>query len=659
MHFKNFIQQCRAHNLFKMLSIYIVSSWVILQVLSVTWQPLGLPQKSVTFLIIILLVGLPLYLLIIWKYKIIPLEKQRLLDKETTNEDTENAILSSSFKKYYLITSVFITSLCVFATFLIININFASNTPKILYSETDRIAVLKFGNNTGNPQYDDVGKMASDWILHGITENKLGQVISPDVIKQYNTMFSEGTDPKAEGKMVKKYLKPARILTGNYFLQNGNLVFQATLIDGTTDKTIYSFKPVDCNETNPVACIQQLEATINGFLATEGKKKLMLQESPPNYEAYRLVLESNYVEYDENYLQMLENAIALDPNYFEPKVLRVAYHYNMENFKVADSLLKLLKPASNRNTRQINLINMYDALLKGDNKKAYLANLKEYEYAPFDLVSNSSTMIFALQFVNRVEEVDSVYNEIKSDSLNLTNCYECINRIYIKALADISLKKYTETIQLLDNAMEFSNSDLLKKPYLSALIRNGNEYEDKVKEYLSKIYLTESEANYATLSLFAGLEYLLLDKQELAKIYLNQVLTTSDAQNRDKAFANLHLGNYNISEKEFEIIVQENPTDFKAQAAWAISKHKNGKESDAKSIVTQLEQMRSTFQFGEIDYSLAQYYAVVGDTANLYRHLLKAVASGYRFRRQSYADDIFFKDYSTSQQFKQVQEFWH
>jgi len=82
-----------------------------------------------------------------------------------------------------------------------------------------------------------------------------------------------------------------------------------------------------------------------------------------------LVLESNNVDYDQNYLNMLESAIALDSNYFEPKVLRVAYHYNMKNFFLADSLLKKIKIAGHRNARQINLINMYDGLLKGDNKK--------------------------------------------------------------------------------------------------------------------------------------------------------------------------------------------------------------------------------------------------------------------------------------------------
>lgn len=654
MQIKTFIKQCRENDLFKMLSIYIVSAWVILQVLSVTWQPLGLPQKSVTFLIIILLIGLPLYLLIIWKYKIVPLEKERLENQGDT-EDIEKPLIKRSFRKYYIIASLFITTLCLFAIFFIVNINFLNNTVAIKYSATDRIAVLKFGNNTGDQNYDDVGKMASDWIMHGITENKLGQVISPDVITQYNSMFSEGTSEDSEGNFIKEYLKPAKIITGNYFRKNDKLVFQATLIDGKTDETIYSFKPVSCLDDNPLTCIEKLEATISGFFATEGKKKLMLQESPPNYEAYRLVLEANYVEYDENYLQLLEKAITIDPTYFEPKVLRVAYHYNMGNYFVADSLLKALKPASNRNDRQINLLTMYDALLNGDNKKVYQANFKEFEYAPYDLGSNATTMIIALQFVNKVKEVDSIYHIVKSDSLNLQNCYDCIDRIYTKSFADLELKKYNQTIQSLEKAMDVNNSNLLKRAYLPAVIRNGDD--NLAKSFLEKIALTERGDLYRELVMDAGLEYLLRDKPEVAYTYFREVLTFENDEN--SAFAELYLGNYNAAEMAFESLVKENPNDSKLQAGLAISKFKNEKQSEANELIQQLEKQREPYQFGTLDYALAQYYAVVNDENAMYHHLMKAVAAGHRYKPHTFQNDIFFKKYKDTKKFNQIMTFWH
>ncbi len=656
MRIKTFVKQCREHDLFKMLSIYVVSSWVILQVLSVTSQPLGLPQKAVTFLIITLLICLPIYLFIIWKYKIVPLEKERLQLETEDDGDVDRHLIKRSFKKYYVIASIFITTLCAFAIFFIIDINFIKSASPISYTESPRIAVLKFGNNTGDPKYDDVGKMASDWIMHGITENKLGQVISQDVILQYNTMINGGKEPDLQNNIVKEYLQPAKIVSGNYFLKNGKLVFQATLTDGKTDKTLFSLKPEECLSTNPLNCIEQVEASITGFLATEGNKKLMLQEDPPNYEAYKLVLEAKYGAYDDRYLQLIEKAIEIDPNYFEAKVLRVAYNYNKGKYAIADSLLNMVKPESNRNERQINLINMYDALLSGNNKKVYKTNLTEFNYATYDLESNSTTMVIALQYVNRVKEVDSIYNLVKSDTLNIQTCSDCADRIYIKARADIELKKYAQTIKFLEKALNINNANLLKKPYLSALLRNGDD--NKVNIFMDNANLTETQDFYSDLCLYIGKEYLLINKAEMAKKYLDKVTESATLNNTNKASSHLYNGNFKNAESDFEVIVKNNPTNTEAQIALAISKYKSGKIAEATKIVDALKNMKKPYQFGVIDYALAQYYAVTGDTLNMYDRLLKSVGAGHLYEPTSYKNDLFFKNFKNTKKFNQVMNFW-
>ena len=50
MNLKGFIKECHKKEVFKMLSIYIVSSWVVLQVLALIASPLGLPEKTEPFL---------------------------------------------------------------------------------------------------------------------------------------------------------------------------------------------------------------------------------------------------------------------------------------------------------------------------------------------------------------------------------------------------------------------------------------------------------------------------------------------------------------------------------------------------------------------------------------------------------------------------------
>lgn len=279
MKFKKFFQECHKRDVFKMLSIYLVSSWVLLQVLAVTWEALGIPQRTITYLIIILLAGFPLYIFLVWKFHLAP-----LLKKDLPAEEGEKP-KARGFHKIYFSALGIISTICVVTIFLIVGNTFSKTAASLPIVNTDKIAVLKFGNNTGDPKYDIVSKMAADWVIHGITENHLGQVISQDVIAQYDDML-KGEKSARNQNIVRNYLQPAKIISGNFFLNNDKLIFQSSITDGATDKTLISFKPNSCNAENALDCIKDMAESITGFLATSANQKLMLQDSPPKYEAY-------------------------------------------------------------------------------------------------------------------------------------------------------------------------------------------------------------------------------------------------------------------------------------------------------------------------------------------------------------------------------------
>ena len=100
MNLKGFVKECHKKEVFKMLSIYIVSSWVVLQVLALIASPLGLPEKSVTYLIIILLLGFPIYIYYIWKFRLLKYEIQQ-------TEDPTIPYNKSAFQKMYF-SSLFV-----------------------------------------------------------------------------------------------------------------------------------------------------------------------------------------------------------------------------------------------------------------------------------------------------------------------------------------------------------------------------------------------------------------------------------------------------------------------------------------------------------------------------------------------------------------------
>ena len=59
--------------------------------------------------------------------------------------------------------------------------------------------------------------------------------------------------------------------------------------------------------------------------------------------------------------------------------------------------------------------------------------------APNDLFANYTMMIHALEYVNRPEIIEGVFNEFKNEDVNFSNCDVCVWRYYAQARAYVSL----------------------------------------------------------------------------------------------------------------------------------------------------------------------------------------------------------------------------
>ena len=659
MDLKEFIKECHEKEVFKKISIYIVTSWLLIQVLSSIYEPLGLPQETVTFLIIILLIGFPVNIFLVWKFHLSDLEN--LKPKHDKNGNIIPCKYKKSpFKKTYFYSLTIISLIAFFSVLLIINNKFIQdvNLPNI--ESSDKIAILKFGNDTRDEQNDIIGKMAVDWISHGITENKVAQVVSPEIVDEYERVLMASVAGEVHVDVLKDYLRPKNIISGNYFLKDDKLLFQCSIMDGELHKTFISFKPVECDASDPMDCIESLKQLILGYLSTVERGVLNLQELPPKFEAYQLVLEAEDNPQDgKTYLTKLNKAIEIDSNYFYPKILRVGYYYNEEQFKKADSVLRLIKPFSEKQQRQQNLINLYDAVLKGQNDKVAEYLKTEYNFTPFDLNTNYSLMVVQHQFVNRPQDVDTVFNAISEFGLNVKDCIECEYRVYIDALADIELKKYPDAIEMLTEVNKGLDSFYLKETLIRAYVRSGEQ--QGVQEVLEKLDLKPDKDNLRKAYFYAGKEFLLLNEKEKANDYFQKAISSIKDGEVSEIYASLlyFMEDYVAAEKILYLLYNSDPHNENLLAKLAVTYHKNGKEKEATKLITELQALYGDYQFGKIDYSLAQFYAAINDEEKSMKYLLNAVAQGFRFRSDKYQNDPHFLAYKDSEKFKNILNYWH
>jgi TolB-like protein len=565
-----------------------------------------------------------------------------------------------------------ITIMAVFAISLIVNVNFLNkdNVSDFVFAMEDqnnKIAVLKFENNTADEKLNVVGKMAVDWIIHGITQNDVGQVISPKIVEEYSNVLKASLMPSTDDKILTEYLKPGKILKGTYYLNEGKLLIQCSLLDGNMNKTLISFDLVECGTDSPLTCIEELKQRILGYLS-KGKPGTDYEETPPKYEAFKIVLEAfdNYENSDPEFLKAMNDAIAIDSNYFEPKLHRVTYYYNKDQYAIADSLVTLWSREPKTGERQVNLVRMWEALLNGDNQKAFNYFRKEYNYQPDDINNNMSAMVLALQFVNRPEAVDSIYNQqLVMERIDLNNCQECEYRYYVKGLADIELGNPKIPIEMFKEYGSKKGFEWVKEVLINAYAETGNE--EGVAEIMNAYRLTSDRNKWRDKTLITAKEFLRVGDKDNADKYFDELLNSFEEQTKAlsyedqelMAYAYFYKTNYEKAEKLLRSLLIKDPESIPNKTYMAMSLFLNGKENEARSLINSLDVLRGPYQYGAIDYAKARYYAISGAEDEMIQYLIRAVSAGKRFTSFTFQHDILMKPYTQSASFKEVLNFWH
>ncbi|BAO56350.1 tetratricopeptide repeat protein [Nonlabens marinus] len=661
---KSFIKECQNKDVHKLISIYLVSTWVLLQVLAVVWEPIGLPKKSVTILILILVLGFPFYLYYIYQFRI---------DTDVDpKKSPEKALSIASFKKMYFSTVSIFAVFCAFTAVIITKANFFQGaTGKDLVStelvdanslirDGDRIAVLKFGNNTSLEEFDVVGKMAADWIIQGINEKEIGQVISAETIMQYSKDFGLQSDIN-EQEILNQYIKPSKIVTGSYYLDDDQLVLHSAVIDGVTSEILMSFQPQYCDGDNPLECVENAKQLIMSYLFLEDKDPMLnLQKTPPRFKAYQYFLEAKInTDNPERYLELLNKAIEEDPNYFEPQVMRVAYYYGKGEFEMADSLRQTVQLTAYDNKRQNNLLEHYEALMAGNNDRIYETLLKEYRYAPRDLTTNSTTMTVAQQYVNRPIDVAPVFQMISMQGVDLKECSACVIRYYVHALAEIELGSYQSVIDSLRPlVVRLDGSYLITKPLIAAYVRSNKP--DEIKKLLAIKVITRNPDQLAEYHLYAGKEALLMGNTAFAKANFSKTLQTLTNDINTSSLEALYFsGEITDALLLAQQLLEKNPENAWLLSYNAILQFKVGNEKNVMKYLNAIESGRKAYDYGATEYHLARFHAAAGYDQKALELLGKSIAAGNIYTPATFQNDPHFADLNKTPEFKRIMNYWH
>ena len=300
--------ELRRRNVFKVASVYLVTSWIILQVIAVVSPALHLPVVFSTVVTVLLVTGFPLVCLFAWAFELTP-EGIRYTKHVTGIESRRT---DSGNKINYALA----VSLIVALAFIIYEKFYADTTSG---TQDLSIAVLPFEDMSPDKTQEYFGDGIAEEIL-----NSLARLDALTVISRTSSFNFKNND--ADIREIGEALNVNFVLEGSVRKDKNQLRITAQLIDVESGSHIWS-ETYD-RQLDSIFAVQD-ELT---YAITEALKLNLLPEDirpeigmTSNPKAYELFVQGRELAYQRDpetlpkAAKLLQQAIEIDPAFYLAK----------------------------------------------------------------------------------------------------------------------------------------------------------------------------------------------------------------------------------------------------------------------------------------------------------------------------------------------------
>jgi len=157
-----FWQELKRRRVVHVITVYASASFVLIELINNLTEPLGLPDKLATIVVVVLAVGFPLAVILAWIYDLTPegIEKTQAADD---TEETEKAKVPNTWRIATYVSFVVIVGL--------LTLNIVGGTKGLKAGDIQSLVILPFDNFTGD---DELENMVSS--MHSLLIGDIGQV---------------------------------------------------------------------------------------------------------------------------------------------------------------------------------------------------------------------------------------------------------------------------------------------------------------------------------------------------------------------------------------------------------------------------------------------------------------------------------------------------
>ena len=336
----SFWDQLKRRQVFKVGAAYLIVAWLIVQVVSVLSDPLSLPDRFDTVVVVLLAVGFPIALILAWAYEITPEGV-----KAASNVEAADSVHLAGQRFNYVITGLLVVAVAFMAVDTYVlddvgepvavqqNVSGSAGSPgatpltgqtAALRSLPKSVAVIPFENLSPDPD--------NAFFAMGIHEEILNQLVrlsSLNVISRTTMRRYAGTTMSIPE--IARELNVGSVMEGSVRRDNDRVIVTVQLIDPMTDLHLwsesYERRIVD------VFAIQRDVASnvalaLEAELSPQDRERLTDGAPTTSQEAYELYLGASAAVYTftpENYddaIARLDRALQLDSSFAEAWSLR-------------------------------------------------------------------------------------------------------------------------------------------------------------------------------------------------------------------------------------------------------------------------------------------------------------------------------------------------
>jgi serine/threonine protein kinase len=221
-------------------------------------------------------------------------------------------------------------------------------SPDDFHGVPNRVAVVVFENQTGDPGLDPVGRMAADWLIQGLARTDIVDVVPSEISL---TAYREDRPLQFNIDLISAETQANIIIAGSYYKQGDLLTISPRLFDVQRNRLLRTLDPIEGNIELPMEAVGLLQQRIMGALATDFDNRLErfagMTVQPPSYRAYEAYLRGHaFFMNQRNFREAIYHytvAFKTDPMFAAPMFWKAVAHLNLGEWSISDSLTNYIE----------------------------------------------------------------------------------------------------------------------------------------------------------------------------------------------------------------------------------------------------------------------------------------------------------------------------